>query len=460
MGTVNLWLLDRLEVRQPSRLDLILEVEPQAAPEVRLSLSSVIGLTQDLIMGRFIPLRAAPAQLGLLADIPGVRTVSYNAPIGIPAMGISDPLLGTRPFSLEVSRAPTVPALPLGLSMGIQASRMIVIPTSESRQVLMPPGNSTLQMVVGVVDTGMTPGFPGLPPSIPTRLMSFTGEPPMDGMGHGMWCSACAFGAARSTPWGRIQGVATVEAPGLLLHAKALSNIGFGSTVGILKAMEWCVDQGAVVVSMSLGGELQGSVDEDPLCRAIEINPQTLFVVAAGNSGPEAWTIGSPAASPFAITVGAYGLTDQQVSWFSSRGPSGAFYRDNPQIWQQDLAKYGERLMKPDILAPGGGRALQETQPDEQLLSSVSGWYDLADDLIPNGLGKMKGSSMATPHAAGLLALALERGIIRGRDDVRARFGQKDQASGWGLITWPRLASEAVAGGASTSRQQTQTVRI
>ena len=455
MGEVNLWLLDRLEAVQPTSLNLILEVEPLAAPEIQtMALSYQATVKPQLILGRFLSVRAPTANLSFLADLPGVRTVSYNAPVGIPRFPSLNPfthvdsLLGAMPLSsIEIPRGPRLPRVPLGVSTlpGISLAVQVasegktIIPTSESRNVLEPPGDSSLGLTVAVIDTGMTPGAPGLPPRIKTRLMSFTGEPPLDGLGHGMWVSTAAFGAAQNTPWGRIQGVATVDR-GLLLHAKSLSNAGFGSTEGILLAMEWCLKEGAQVISMSLGSEQQGSVNDDPLCRAIELHPEALWVVAAGNSGPDDWTIGSPGAAPSAITVGAYSMTDRQVSWFSSRGPGGGFYLQHPDIWSQDLAQYGELLIKPDLLAPGGGRALAESQPDEQLLSAVTGWTDLEDG-IPNLVGAMKGTSMATPAAAGLLALALERGIISTQQDVKAKLRgvSKDKSSGWGLLTWSRL---------------------
>ena len=89
-------------------------------------------------------------------------------------------------------------------------------------------------------------------------------------------------------------------------------------------------------------------------------------VFSAGNAGPDAGTIGSPASLDIALAVGATNSQDQIAS-FSSRGPSP---------WGQ---------IKPDLVAPG-----------VDIFSSVAGGgYEAG----------WNGTSMATPHVAGLAAL-------------------------------------------------------
>jgi serine protease AprX len=96
-----------------------------------------------------------------------------------------------------------------------------------------------------------------------------------------------------------------------------------------------------------------------------------VLVKSAGNNGPEPGTLTSPAdAFGDVIVVGASSHDGTQVMPFSSRGPTA------------------DNRPKPDILAPG-----------EQIVSTVPG----------GGYQKMSGTSMASPHIAGISALLLER---------------------------------------------------
>ena len=96
-----------------------------------------------------------------------------------------------------------------------------------------------------------------------------------------------------------------------------------------------------------------------------------VLVKSAGNSGPEPGTLTSPAdAFGDVIVVGASSHDGTQVMEFSSRGPTA------------------DNRPKPDILAPG-----------EQIVSAKPG----------GDYQKMSGTSMASPHIAGIAGLLLER---------------------------------------------------
>jgi subtilisin family serine protease len=93
---------------------------------------------------------------------------------------------------------------------------------------------------------------------------------------------------------------------------------------------------------MSLGHKAV-KYSEDPTDIAVEaaVKAGITVLVAGGNSGPEAGTIGAPGDSPFAITIGAADdkntpdRSDDTLAPFSSRGPTP------------------DGLVKPDLLAPG-----------------------------------------------------------------------------------------------------------
>ncbi|MGW6934878.1 S8 family peptidase [Lentzea sp. NPDC054927] len=134
----------------------------------------------------------------------------------------------------------------------------------------------------------------------------------------------------------------------------------------ILGGMQWAAEQGAHVINMSLGGG--DTPDIDPIEEAVNrISGQTgaLFVIAAGNSGrPE--TIGSPGSAESALTVGAVDRNDG-IAPFSSRGPAA------------------DGAVKPDVTAPG-----------VDIVAAEAG---------TQGHVAMSGTSMATPHVAGVVAL-------------------------------------------------------
>ena len=112
-------------------------------------------------------------------------------------------------------------------------------------------------------------------------------------------------------------------APGASLHiGKVLDNDGSGQDSWILAGMEWAArDQHAKIVSMSLGADATDG--PDPLSQAVDslsAETGTLFVIAAGNSGPAPYSVSTPGTADAALTVGAVDSSDRLAS-FSSRGP-------------------------------------------------------------------------------------------------------------------------------------------
>jgi len=252
-------------------------------------------------------------------------------------------------------------------------------------------------------------------------------------MSHGSWVGSCAFGRPAPTRYGNFEPVSQ----GYTYHVKVFTAFGPCSSYQIMKAMEMCAEKGCRVVNMSLGGPLEGSVDEDPECVLAEkLYKQygTNFIVAAGNDG-EDWSINSPGASPYVLCVAAMDWKTMDTSSYSSRGPQAKWYVDHKDAFDRDHAKYGEAFLKPDVAGIGGDR-------NSQIVAACSLWYDGLYDFLPDGFDLMIGTSMATPHCAGVVALAIDRGLINNVDDVKARmrrFGEKSADKGYGLLTWSKL---------------------
>ncbi|MGW0898936.1 S8 family peptidase [Streptomyces goshikiensis] len=246
---------------------------------------------------------------------------------------------------------------------------------------------------VAVLDTGTDLDHPDLAGRV-TAAENFTdSDTAADRQGHGTH-TVSTVGGSGAASGGAKKGVA----PGTsLLSGKVLNDQGYGLDSWIIAGMEWAVDSKADVVSMSLGDPSRTACD-DPMSAAAERLARgggTLFVVAAGNSGPGNNTVSSPGCAPGVLTVGAVDRDDTTAP-FSSRGPAGL-----------------QHTLKPEIAAPGvgisaaamGGRGVYAYQ-------------------------SMSGTSMATPHVAGAAAIVKQRHPDWSAQQIKAALvGSADTAA-------------------------------
>ena len=248
-------------------------------------------------------------------------------------------------------------------------------------------------IVVAVLDTGIDASHPAFS-DVNIIQKDFTGEGDGDQNGHGTHCAGTIFG--RTTESTRI-GVA----PGVkkALIGKVLGAQG-GSSDQILNAIQWAVENGANIISMSLGIDFPGLVEQLQVAgfppalatsRALEgyranvqlferlasliqargaFGQATVIVAAAGNESrrdedPDfEIAVSPPAVSEGIISVAALGESAQglNVASFSNTGAN--------------------------VSAPG-----------VKIVSAKAG----------GGLRSLSGTSMATPHVAGVAALWAER---------------------------------------------------
>ncbi|AJC72278.1 pyrolysin [Thermococcus guaymasensis DSM 11113] len=190
-------------------------------------------------------------------------------------------------------------------------------------------------------------------------------------------------------------GVYGVAPNAQLMEVKVLpGEIGFGRTSWIINGMFYAAENGADVISMSLGA-LYTYNDGLESPEIFYVNYITdvygvTFSIAAGNEGPTTNTVGSPGNSDLAITVGAFrsswrwqffygteGVADTLAS-FSSRGPRM------------------DGMLDPDVIAPG-----------EMIFSSLPLWNTVMEDDPYGYYGIWDGTSMATPHVSGAVALMI-----------------------------------------------------
>ncbi|MGI6366980.1 MAG: S8 family serine peptidase [Anaerolineae bacterium] len=201
---------------------------------------------------------------------------------------------------------------------------------------------------------------------------------PLDEQGHGTHVASIAAGQAYGT-------VARGVAPGASLMAYKVFGSGGSSTL-IMDAIEMATEsylaQGyPQVLNLSLGAPWGVASADNPDVVATEaaVAAGLVVVAAAGNDGDASYVLSSPGVARGAITVaashsqsGTTGTSDT-AAWFTSRGPAGA-----------------DSWLKPDVSAPGQ-------------------WINAADMGSGSGATVMSGTSMATPHVAGLAALILQQ---------------------------------------------------
>jgi subtilisin family serine protease len=230
-------------------------------------------------------------------------------------------------------------------------------------------------VTVAVLDTGIDTTHPDLADRVTESVNFSAAKDAIDHFGHGTHVASTIAGSGAASS-GRYKGVA----PGAkLLNGKVLDDHGSGSDSDVIAGMEWAAAK-AKIVSMSLGsGPTDGT---DPTSEAVnKLSAQygTLFVIAAGNSGPGANTVASPGAADSALTVGASSKTDTMAS-FSSRGP-----------------RVGDGAVKPEITGPGVNIVAARA----------------AGTAIGTPVGEkyttLSGTSMATPHVAGSAAILAQQ---------------------------------------------------
>ncbi len=241
---------------------------------------------------------------------------------------------------------------------------------------------------VGVADTGIDASYS----DFKGRLIDyddFTDSDLSDKVGHGTHVCGIIAGAGS-----RYRGVAPAAC---LIVAKVLTEAG-GTSADVIAGLSWLSTQKVDVINLSLGG---AGNPGDPLARECEalVKDGIIVCVAAGNEGPDPSTIGSPGCAPSVITVGAVDKNDRLAS-YSSRGP----------------VKWRRRIIsKPDLLGVGGGVG-GDSEPCLYMPGIISAKSRKMGkspcDVQPAGSIKkyirMSGTSMATPHVTGVVALLVE----------------------------------------------------
>lgn len=243
---------------------------------------------------------------------------------------------------------------------------------------------------VAVLDTGFDLQHPDFAGRNVVTASFITGQTVQDGHGHGTHCIGTACGP--KSPAGNVPryGVA-YEAT--IFAGKVLANSGSGSDGGILAGINWALANKCEIISMSLGAGATGpgfSQIFETVAQKCLTNG-TLIIAAAGNDSNRPGHIrpvSHPANCPSILAVGAVDINGK-VARFSNRGIHTPYGSVN-------------------IAGPGVG-----------VFSSTK---------LPTKYATWNGTSMATPHVAGIAALWAQR-----------------SAASRGAALWNRLVSMAKA---------------
>ena len=201
-----------------------------------------------------------------------------------------------------------------------------------------------------------------------------------DDQGHGTSCAGIA--AAKGNNSGGIAGVCW---DCLIMPVKVLDSSGFGDDNGIANGIQWAADNGADVISMSLGGGGYVSYTESVINYATEIG--SIVIAASGNDN--SGSLSYPSGYENCISVGALSPCNERKSTSSC---------DGENFWGSN---YGSGL---DFLAPGV--RIHTT--------TMSGGYT----------STFNGTSSACPHAAGIAGLIRSESNNISAYDVRLLMQQ------------------------------------
>jgi len=239
---------------------------------------------------------------------------------------------------------------------------------------------------IAVLDTGFDHTHQDFAGRLVTKKLFATNSVPDDVHGHGTHCIGTACGPQRPTTGPRY-GIA-YEAE--IYAGKVLGDDGFGTDRSIIAGMDWALEEGCHIISMSLGAETmigdQPGDDYEQIGQVC-LDAGTIVVAAAGNESARPGRInpvGSPANASTILAVAAVDL-QRRVAEFSCGAMNSS----------QEV----------DIAGPG---------------------VDILSTLPGNKYDRWDGTSMATPHVAGIAALIAE-------SDAKYR--------GWAL--WARLLQTA-----------------
>lgn len=269
-----------------------------------------------------------------------------------------------KPEGKPTKPAPTPP--PETLPWGVDRIDADLVWDADGDLTVDTGANAGSLVKVAVLDTGIDLDHPDLKDNIKGGYNAInSAKSGDDDNGHGTHVAGIIAGVDNAI------GVLGVAPKAHLYAVKVLSRTGSGYFSDIIEGLQWCMENDIQVVNMSLGSPSNVQSFKDAITATY--NAGITLVAAAGNSGPGDNTVEYPARYPEVIAVSATDSSDNIAGW-SSRGP------------------------EVDLAAPG---------------VSINSTYK------GGGYKVLSGTSMASPHVAGVAALVIASGVSDGNGDDR-----------------------------------------
>lgn len=200
---------------------------------------------------------------------------------------------------------------------------------------------------------------------------------PMDDNGHGSHTAGTIAGVGNNG-----LGVVGVNWSSKIMALKFLNSNGSGQLSDGIKALQYAADMGAKISSNSWGCQCQSPAMDDAVKYGHDKG--MVVVVAAGNNNLDALDF-SPASADYAITVGASDPTDLKAQF----------------------SNWGEKI---DVVAPG---------VDILSIRAAANTMCTATRTVGTNYCRVSGTSMATPHVAGLAALLYSKNAALSNEEIR-----------------------------------------
>ncbi|HAH06400.1 MAG TPA: hypothetical protein DCM05_07725 [Elusimicrobia bacterium] len=288
-----------------------------------------------------------PKAIQLVSAAPGVEALEDNA--YRKWISVEMDTLPSVKDILDSARAGKTPAPEVGAAAGEIPWGVARVKAPEAWSRTMGAG-----VKVAVIDTGIDCTHSDLASNCAGGFNALDeAKDPSDDHGHGTHVA----GSIAAKKDGK--GVVGVAPKAKLYAIKVLDGEGGGTMEGIVNGIAWAVENKMQVINMSLGGPSSAAMK-----KAVEkAYAAGVTIVAAAGNDPEA-PVSAPAQYKQSIAVSASTI-DDKLAFFSTTGPEIA------------------------VIAPG---------------------HDIVSCKMGGGTAKMSGTSMASPHVAGLAALAVSLG--------------------------------------------------
>jgi serine protease len=210
-------------------------------------------------------------------------------------------------------------------------------------------------------------------------------------------------------------GVAGVAFNTRIMPIKVLDDDGYGTVAVIADGIYFGADNGAHVINLSLGTIFPSLTLENAVAYAY--NKDVTIVCAAGNEYPWNFPVYPAAYDAYCIAVGATRY-DETRAYYSNTGSYIDIAAPGGDLdWDQNYDGYGDGVLQ------------QTFNPNTKNPSDFGYWF-------------FQGTSMASPHAAGVAALLISHGVT-GPDNVRVALQETaedkgpagwDPEYGWGIV--------------------------